>query len=499
MPLDDKEAHKIQNVITEEEKNQKSKGSNNFIFVVSNFLHDMFSISVGTDYTGTVESIKKDIVFKGRSVWILIASIFIASIGLNQNSTAVVIGAMLISPLMGPILGIGLSVGTNDWLTFKRSGKYFLIAVVISVLTSTIYFLLTPLKEINSELFARTQPTLLDVFVGLFGGMAGIVAGSSRHKTNVIPGVAIATALMPPLCTAGYGLATWQMSYFVGAFYLFFINSVFISISTFIVVKYLRFPLMSYVNPKKEKKIRRYIILFVLIVIIPSAMIFWNVIQESRFNFRADSFIEENFDRYKSDIIYTDVVYSDTLSSIDLYLTDQIFSDAQIRDFKDMLPRYGLTNKGAGFTVTDSTALVFHQEKNNIDTLVNKIDNIGQDIHNKLRVGILEDIYKKQEGIIQGKNSQIEFLENQLIKIKRDTLPLQNIKKELAVQYPKIEQFAFAKTIELNEANRYDTIPTILISWKRGTYNSHIRSKTKTLEEWLKIRLQLDTLRVVKY
>ncbi len=499
MPLDDREAHKIQNVISENELNQKPKGSSNFISVISTFLHDMFSISVGTDYSGTVESVKRDIVFKGRSIWILIASIFIASIGLNQNSTAVVVGAMLISPLMGPILGIGLSVGTNDWNTFKRSGKFFLVAVIISVLTSTIYFLITPLKEVNSELFARTQPTLLDVFVGLFGGMAGRVAGSSRHKTNVIPGVAIATALMPPLCTAGYGLATWQMSYFVGAFYLFFINSVFISISTFIVVKYLRFPLMNYVSPKKEKKIRMYIILFVIIIILPSAKIFWDVIQESRFNFRADSFIEESFKPYKSDIIYTAVVYSDTLSSIDIYLTDQVFSDAQILDFNEKLLAYGLTNKGSGISVTDSTALIFHQGKNNIDTLAYKIENLGEDIHNRLRVGILEDIYKTQEGIIQGKNSQIEFLENQLIKVRRDTFPLQSLKKELAVQYPKINQFAFAKTIELNALNSYDTIPTLLVNWKKGTYNSHIRSKTKTLEDWLKIRLSLDTLRVVKY
>jgi len=499
MPLDDREAQKIQNIISEEEKNQKPKSSNGFISLFSNFFHDIFSINEGTDYTGTIEVIKRDIVFKGRSIWILIASIFIASIGLNQNSTAVVIGAMLISPLMGPILGIGLSVGTNDWNTFKRSGKFFLIAVVISVLTSTIYFLITPLKEVNSELFARTQPTLLDVFVGFFGGMAGIVAGSSKEKTNVIPGVAIATALMPPLCTAGYGLATWQMSYFVGAFYLFFINSVFISISTFIVVKYLRFPLMNYVSPGKEKKIRMYIIIFVIIIIIPSANIFWNVIQESRFNFRADSFIEENFDSYKSDIIYTNIIYSDTISYIDIYLTEQIFSDAQILDFKDKLALYGLSNKGSGIRVTDSTALNFHQENNNIDTLVNKIEHIGEDIHDKLRVGILEDIYKKQEGIIQGKNTQIEFLENQLVSIKKDTLPLQSLKKELSVQYPKIEQFAFAKTIELNDSDRYDTIPTLLVNWEKGTYNSHIRKKTKTLTEWLKIRLSLDTLRVVKY
>ncbi len=499
MPLDDREAHKIQTTISEKEKSIKTEDSNSFSSNVSSFFHSIFNIHEGTDIAGTIETIKKDIVFKGRSIWILIASIFIASIGLNMNSTAVVIGAMLISPLMGPILGIGLSVGTNDWNTLKRSGRFFFIAITISIISSTIYFLITPLKEINSELFARTQPTLLDVLVGLFGGMAGIIAGSSKDKTNVIPGVAIATALMPPLCTAGYGLATWQMTYFLGALYLFFINSVFISVSTFIVVKYLRFPVMNYVSPVKEKKIRLYIILFVIIIILPSAQIFWSVIQKSRFNFRVDNYIEENFNKYKSDIIYTNIIYSDTISYIDIFMTDQVLSKAQIKDYKEMLPAYGLSKKGSGIIVTDSTCLTIHQEKNNIDTLVHKIDNLGEDIHNKLRMEILEDIYKKQEGIIQGKNSKIEFLENQLIRIKKDTFPLQSLKKELAVQYPKIKQFAFAKTIQLNSVNTYDTIPTILISWNKGTYNSYSRKKSKTLEKWLKIRLELDTLRVVKY
>jgi len=478
---------------------KKQNQNDNFLTATLSFLHEMFSISKGTDTTGTLVAIKRDIVFKGRSIWILIASIFIASIGLNQNSTAVVIGAMLISPLMGPILGMGLSVGTNDWETLKKALKFFLISVAISIITSTIYFLITPLKDINSELFARTQPTLLDVLVGVFGGIAGIIAISGKEKWNVVPGVAIATALMPPLCTAGYGLATMQMSFFLGALYLFFINSVFISLSTFIVVKYLRFPLMNYVSPQKERKIRMYIIVFVILIILPSASIFWNVIQKSQFNYRVESFMEDNFKKHNSEIIYTSITYSDTLSKIDIYLADEIFTEAQIRDFQEKLPLYGLSKKGSGITVTDSTSLVFHQEKTNIDTLVNKIDNIGKDIQSKLRVGILEDIYKKQENLISGKNEKIEYLENKLIKIKKDTIPFQSIKKELEIQYPKINKFAFSKTIELNELNKYDTIPTLLVNWKKGTYKSYIRKKTKTLEKWMKIRLNLDTLQVVKY
>ncbi|OQY04916.1 MAG: TIGR00341 family protein, partial [Bacteroidetes bacterium 4572_117] len=217
-----------------QEKNRRAVISNikSLIRITRKFLIEILSIKEGTDIQGTIESIKKDMVFRGITVWILIASIFIASIGLNVNSIPVVIGAMLISPLMGPILGIGLSVGTNDWDLLLRALKNFGIAIVISLITSIIYFLLTPLKEASPELIARTKPTILDVMIAIFGGMAGIVAGSRREKTNVIPGVAIATALMPPLCTAGYGIATGQFTVFFGAFYLFFINSVFIALST---------------------------------------------------------------------------------------------------------------------------------------------------------------------------------------------------------------------------------------------------------------------------
>jgi len=481
------------------EQNTNKNNQENFISIIYKFFIEIFSIREGTDRLKTIEFIQKDIEFKGRSIWILIASVFIASLGLNINSTAVVIGAMLISPLMGPILGLGLSVGTNDWITLKKSLKFFFISVIVSVLASTIYFLISPLKEASSELLARTQPTLLDVFIGIFGGMAGIIAVSGDEKSNVIPGVAIATALMPPLCTAGYGLATWQMNFLTGALYLFFINSVFISLTTFIAVKYLRFPKMNYVSPKREKKIRVYIFIFVILIILPSAQIFWNVIKESQFNHRAEIFIKDNLKSHRSDIIYTNSYYSDTLSSIDIYLTHYCISNSEIKDLQDKLPAYGLSKSGSAIRVTDSTVLSFHQEKNNLDTLVTKIENMQKELPEKLRIGILEEIYKNQENIISSKNAKIEFLENQLIKIKQDTVPLQTLKKEFAVQYPQIDKFAFANSIELNNKAKYDTVPTILVKWKKGTYNSYIRKNSKTLEKWLKIRLNLDTLRVVRY
>ena len=208
------------------------------IIAIRNFLKDRFNLNEDkAEETTIVDSISRDVEFKGSSLWALIFAILIASVGLNVNSTAVIIGAMLVSPLMGPIMGIGLGIGIIDLDLVKKGIKNLLIAAVISVVTSAIYFFVTPLHEARSELLARTTPSIWDVLIAFFGGMAGIVAGTRKNKGNVIPGVAIATALMPPLCTAGFGLATGHMLYFLGAIYLFFINSLFICIATYIIVQ----------------------------------------------------------------------------------------------------------------------------------------------------------------------------------------------------------------------------------------------------------------------
>ena len=227
----------------------------------------------------TVESIRNGVEFKGANLWILIFAIFIASLGLNVNSTAVIIGAMLISPLMGPIMGVGLSVGLNDFELMKRSLKSFLVATLFSVMTATLYFLFTPLDEVQSELLARTSPTIYDVFIALVGGLAGIVALSTKEKGNVIPGVAIATALMPPLCTAGFGLATGNWLYFLGAFYLYFINSVFISLATFIGVRVMRFQRKQFVDKAREKLVKRYIVAIAVLTMCPAVYLTYGIVK----------------------------------------------------------------------------------------------------------------------------------------------------------------------------------------------------------------------------
>ena len=237
------------------------------------------------------EEIKNGIIFKGTKLWILIFAIIIASVGLNMNSTAVIIGAMLISPLMGPINGIGYSIATYDFDLFKSSIKNFSFAIIASLFASTTYFAITPVSTAQSELLARTSPTFYDVIIAFFGGFAGIVAISSRFKGNVIPGVAIATALMPPLCTSGYGIATGQFNFFLGAFYLFIINSIFIAFASIWVSQILKFPIRREIDTAKKKNINRVITIIITLVLLPSIFFGYNLVKEERFIQNSNKYI----------------------------------------------------------------------------------------------------------------------------------------------------------------------------------------------------------------
>jgi len=237
------------------------------------------------------EEIKKGIIFKGTNLWILIFAIVVASVGLNMNSTAVIIGAMLISPLMGPINGMGYSIATYDFVLFRKSLKNFLFAIISSLVASTAYFALSPISTAHSELLARTSPSIYDVLIALFGGLAGIVAISSKQKGNVIPGVAIATALMPPLCTAGYGLATQQFDFFFGAFYLFTINTIFIAIASVWISQILKFPIRSVIDERKKKKIERTTTAIIMIVLLPSIFFGYKLVKQEEFLQRANQYV----------------------------------------------------------------------------------------------------------------------------------------------------------------------------------------------------------------
>lgn len=241
------------------------------------------------------KAIREGVSFRGPNILILIFAIFIASLGLNTNSTAVIIGAMLISPLMGPIIGIGLAIGIEDFDLLKRSARNLCVAAGFSVITSTIYFLISPVSEGHSELLARTSPTIYDVFIGFFGGFAGIIAIAAKSKGNVIPGVAIATALMPPLCTVGFGLATWQIHYFMGALYLFLINSIYIALATFIGVKLMKFSRHVQEPSPRAKRVRKIVYAVALLTLLPSVYLTYEMLRQERFEMNASRFVQDEF------------------------------------------------------------------------------------------------------------------------------------------------------------------------------------------------------------
>ena len=250
-----------------------------------------------------IKQITNGINFQGSNLWILIFAVFIASLGLNVNSTAVIIGAMLISPLMGPIIGMGLALGIADLDLFKQSIKNYLLSTFISVVTATIYFTLSPITDAQSELLARTSPTLYDVLIALFGGAAGFLAMSTKGRNNVVPGVAIATALMPPLCTAGYGLAVQNTSYFFGAFYLYFINTVFIAFTTCLGVRFLHFHRKQFINREKMRRVNFYIVSIIIITIIPASYMTWNIIKQSVFENNIENFVTKELNYSGTNIL----------------------------------------------------------------------------------------------------------------------------------------------------------------------------------------------------
>ncbi|MBP9153290.1 MAG: DUF389 domain-containing protein [Flavobacteriales bacterium] len=451
------------------------------IIALRDFAKSTMFLGDDMDQEGTIEIIKKDMVFRGYVVWILVCSIFIASIGLNLNSAAVIIGAMLISPLMAPILAIGLSVGTNDWETLKRALKYFGVMVVVSLITSTIYFFITPLHEAQPELLARTSPTFLDALIAIFGGLAGIIGISRRSRGNVIPGVAIATALMPPLCTAGYGLANGEWSFFFGAFYLFTLNSIFIAGATFVIVRYLKFPLVSFVNAATEKKVKRYMIVFMVIVILPSAWILYGLVKETMFVGKVENFISQHLQIDGTEIISKKITYTDTISRIDIFIMGEPIAEQTQKQLEKIMLEKGIEN----------TILKIHQTKDVSSDLAGRLSK-------EVRVGILEDLYERNEDLIAKKNLQIAQLESQVFAYQRSSIPFEGLTKEVSIQYPNIKQLAYAVSIEMN-GTKIDTIPTFLLRWK-ADQNSEIKNREKqVLQAWLKQRLDLETLRIVEY
>ena len=317
------------------------ENGNNRWEMLKNFLRVKFNLAEdNASQEEVTQNISKSVEFQGTNLWILIFATMVASVGLNVNSTAVIIGAMLISPLMGPIMGLGLALGTNDFQLVKRSLKNFGFMVLVAILTSTLYFCISPLSNAQSELLARTTPTTWDVLIALFGGLAGIVAQSRKDRTStVIPGVAIATALMPPLCTAGFGIATGQFSYFIGAIYLFFINTVFIALATFIIVRFLDYEKKTILDPRRERTVKHYMSLLAFITIAPSVLLGFRIVKQTIFEANADKFVASVIKFDKTQILKYDKVFSTSEPHIDVVLIGESVSEDAIANITAQLPQ----------------------------------------------------------------------------------------------------------------------------------------------------------------
>lgn len=450
------------------------KTDNRNFFAIKAFLREYLDLRKDKDdELQTVESIKKGVEFKGANLWILIFAIFMASLGLNVNSTAVIIGAMLISPLMGPIMGVGLSVGMNDFELMKRSLKSFFITTAFSVFTATVFFLFTPIAEAQSELLARTSPTIYDVFIALFGGLAGVVALSTKEKGNVIPGVAIATALMPPLCTAGYGLASGNLIYFLGAFYLYFINSVFISLATFLGVRVMRFQRKEFGDKDREKKVRKYIILIAVLTMSPAIYLTIGIIKETFFMAAANKFVTEELNFENTQVLSKKIYYARDSSEIRVVLIGPEVPQASIALARNKMKDYKLPN----------TRLVVLQGMNND----------AMDI-SSIRAMVMEDFYKNSEQRLQQQELKIDTLERHLQKYKSYDELSRKIIPELKVLYPSVTALSISHSLE----TRVDSMKTDTFALAVLKFSKHPSAADQVkISEWLKARVGVKKLKLI--
>lgn len=430
---------------------------------MSNKLWDFINLHNGEeDKQKVLENVTANISFRGSNLWILACAILIASVGLNVNSTAVIIGAMLISPLMGPILGAGFALGTYNFLLLRKSIKNLLIATVVSLLVSAFYFYVSPFKDVQSELLARTSPNIYDVLIAFFGGLVGVIAITRVEKGNPIPGVAIATALMPPLCTAGYGLATFNFSYFFGAFYLYTINCFFICIATFLVIKYLKYPASATIEPKNEKRIRYGITTLMMIMIIPSFYLAYNLFEEKKFTKTVEEFINSEFNSRGYTVIYKKLNYNANPKKVDLAFLNKKLRKEEMEMYNRLLEERGVHN----------TILNFRQDDAD------------------LKSEILSEL-NKQDASLSEKDVTINNLRQELNKYKVNE---PGLVRELNVLFPELKDVSLGKIEKFSGTDSAKVEWLVLYNLEKGTKEID-KSKMK---KWLNERLDVDNTLILQ-
>ena len=418
-----------------------------------------------------IKQITNGINFQGSNLWILIFAVFIASLGLNVNSTAVIIGAMLISPLMGPIIGMGLALGIADLDLFKQSIKNYLVSTFISVVTAAIYFTLSPITDAQSELLARTSPTLYDVLIALFGGAAGFLAMSTKGRNNVVPGVAIATALMPPLCTAGYGLAVQNTSYFLGAFYLYFINTVFIAFTTCLGVRFLHFHRKQFINREQMRRVNFYIVSIIIITIIPASYMTWNIIKQSVFENNIDNFVTKELNYSGTNILSHQ--YDLKTKTLHVVAVGNPISTDSIAKAQKTMANYQL----------DGYALKVIQGSNSDSLLLLQHKNKGQ-----LMVG------EKNTAEWQELAYRNDVLQKQLNSYTHYPVLANDMKEELKVVCPEAKSIMLSKASEsfVDSASIKNHILAVV-----KTNKTLAKDNRKQLYDWLKVKVKSDSLELI--
>jgi len=465
-----------------EEVRQDAKG---LLKSLKAFFIELLDFRADTDRDATIEAIKNDVPFKGATAWILICSIFVASIGLNANSTAVVIGAMLISPLMGPILGIGMSIAINDIFTLRKSLINFGVMVILSVFTAFMFFWFFPLREESSELLARTQPDIRDVLIAFFGGLALIIARTKKGTiASVIFGVAIATALMPPLCTVGYGLSEALignpngLAFAGGAMYLFIINTIFIAIATFLVLKVLRFPMIRYVNSLKRKNTARFASLVALLVMVFPAYTFYKVYKESTFENSAKQFIENELSALpNANYIKKYAAYQFNPGGISTIELTSFGADQVEEMTMNFLKKRMLT----------------YSDLQEVNLLLNQS---SKDNSYKDEVKYIAELRFRDSLDLMSKNQKIIFLEEKLAKLsvlEADQIPFESIAEEARINYDGLKSLSFSIKL-VSDFNNIDTLTVFTAQWKDSLSPNKVSADKKRLYEWLKFKVPADSL-----
>lgn len=444
-------------------------------FVLKDFFRNYFDLQNNKeDESDIVESIRAGIEIKGTNLWVLIFAILIASLGLNTNSTAVIIGAMLISPLMGPIMGIGLSIGRNDLGMLKKSFKSYAVTTLFSITTATLYFFFTPLDEVQSELLARTSPTIYDVLIALVGGLAGIIALGTKNKGNVIPGVAIATALMPPLCTAGFGIATGNLLYFLGAFYLYFINSVFISLATFLGVRILGFRRKEILDPARAQLVHRYVLIITLLTMAPAVWLTYGIVKETIYQSHVNEFINKELHFDGTQVLSRTINYSK--KEVSVVLVGEEVTQTDLDKARARMEDYSLTQ----------SKLTIYQGTNNAGAAVDA---------NAIRSMVLQDFYKNSEERIAKQQKQIDSLQQVLNNTGGAYATDQKLREELKVLFPEVKNIALGKSLSVNvDSNSIDTFVYALVH----TQPVYSPAQVTKLQQWLSARIGEKKVRVIK-